>query len=143
MSTRWTAPGGWTVESVTLSVTPHPSRPGDPRQHMGPHEYLKVQHLGRQVAYCYDLDELKDLAAYGLPVTELEEVPMASLEERAEIELHILRNLTIQHVAEHRCTFGDECPGRGVLIDAVRGLQAVIAAAKTTKPRKPQEVSKE
>jgi hypothetical protein len=38
---RWQA-GHWRVETATLSMTPNPSRPGDPERHIKPRDYLKV-----------------------------------------------------------------------------------------------------
>jgi hypothetical protein len=62
MTTHWATPDGWTVDVITLSNTPNPTRPGDPAKHYGPRQYLHVTHLGSSYAYCPSIAELAELA---------------------------------------------------------------------------------
>ena len=73
---RWATPDGVTVDTITLSETAAPTRPGDPAKHYGPRDYLKVRYGGRQAFHCADLDELKQLAeAEAWDVGQLAQVP--------------------------------------------------------------------
>jgi|SRR5215475_4272843 len=74
---RWATPDGVTVDQVTLSGTPAPSRPGDPAKHYGPRTYLRrTAPGGRDRWYSPDLDDLKALAEReGWQIGRLRELP--------------------------------------------------------------------
>jgi|SRR5215472_3971343 len=85
---RWGArlvtPDGTTVDEVSLSNTPNPSRPGDPARHGDqPGQYLRVTKAAAVPGkpgttwYAPTVDELRERAASaeGFPFTELRPVP--------------------------------------------------------------------
>ena len=59
---KWVHPDGWTVETVTLSDTRPPRRPGDPPSHVGPRDYFRVTRLGRRFGYVPSLEALHAMA---------------------------------------------------------------------------------
>jgi|SRR6516165_4916230 len=83
MSTRLVTPGGVTVDEVTLTDTPAPKRPGDPAQHYGRRQYLRVTKAAAVPGkpgttwHAASVDELRELAdsAEGFDISELRPVP--------------------------------------------------------------------
>jgi len=78
MSTgRYATPSGVTVEQITLSQTPNPSKPGDPAKHYQPREYLRrTGPRDRDRWYSPSLDDLAALAEHeGWQLADLAELP--------------------------------------------------------------------